>query len=163
MHIPPFLHIRSWGANNMTITEVWWIKGPIHISCFCLFSLAYQRDMRKVHPNIPTFRFYLKTKLWLAMKTSVGTGEQFLQESAVYTKGQRYCHVKCAHCLAGSVICYLITIDHRLLWTALQKQMAGTSNCSLQTNNLLNTPEDWHDNSGSYCPMTWTSEAHLCK
>lgn len=76
------------------------------------------------------------------MNTSGGTGEQFLQEGAVYTKGQRYCHVKCAYCLAGSVICYLITIDHRLLWTALQKQMAGTSNCSLQTDNLLNTPED---------------------
>lgn len=76
------------------------------------------------------------------MNTSGGSGEQFLQEGAIHTKEQRYCHVKCAHCLAGSVICYLITIDHHLLWTAVQKQMAGTSNCSLQTNNLLNTPED---------------------
>ena len=50
----------------------------------------------------------------------------------VFTKGQQYCHVKCALCLIGSVICCLITIDHHTLWTTVKTQMAETSNCSLQ-------------------------------
>lgn len=50
----------------------------------------------------------------------------------VFTKRQQYCHVKCALCLIGSVICCLITIDHHTLWIAVKTQMVETSNCSLQ-------------------------------
>lgn len=61
----------------------------------------------------------------------------------------RHCHAKCSHCLPGSVICYLITIDHHLLWAAIQRQMVGTSSRSVQINNLPKTRESCRNKS---CP-----------
>lgn len=48
------------------------------------------------------------------------------------SRRQIYRHVKYTLCLIGGVICYLITIDHCSLRTAMKYQMAETSNCSLQ-------------------------------